>query len=74
MNDKAQGNTGHVPTWTHTVDCDAGSLEFLCQFVREHDVGELRVLVRLQPVVGVLLVKQQIFHVQRLQLCKTEAM
>ena len=56
-------------TWTHGVDGDAGADQQFAQLVREVDVGELAVFVRLQTVIRAFFLEHQIIHIQRVILC-----
>ena len=56
-------------TWAHGVDGDAGTDQQFAQLVREVDVGELAVFVRLQTAIRAFFLKHQIIHIQRIILC-----
>ena len=56
-----------VYTRVDSIDGDAAAGELASQFVGEHEVGQLGVLVRLQRVVRVLFEQEQIVHVERLK-------
>jgi len=53
-------------TWTYGVHLDAGAREFAGKFIGEHNVGRLRVLVRLQTVERSFVEQKQVLRVQRL--------
>ena len=57
-------------TWIDGVNSDSRAFELAAKFVREKDVGELRVLVRLKAVVCAIVEEQKIVHVHWLNNCK----